>query len=1123
MSQFNILRHRRLIQVDVDDLVAFLFGVALLMVGVSSVDAAEVEFDRDIRPILSDKCFFCHGPDAERREADLRLDKREGAIESVIVPGDADASELLARIMSDDETMRMPPPESNLSLTVEEKQLLRDWIAAGAEYADHWAFRPLPAKVAVPELENSTWQRNEIDRFVLQRLHNEQLTPAERAAPLRLLRRLALDLTGLPPTVDEIQQFESAAAVDLDASLDSAVERLLASTAFGEHQAIAWLDAARYADSFGYQSDQLNTQWPYRDWVVRAFNDNLPYDQFLTWQLAGDLWENPTRDQILATAFNRLHRMTNEGGSIAEEWLAENAADRVHTFGSSMLALTLECARCHDHKYDPILTRDYYSLSAFFNSIDENGMYDHAAKVPSPTLLLPTEEQEMKLTEAATAVEAAERRLAEIIAAGNERFAAWTATNPPPSQGREQPSTVASGDRAQGGSPREANRGGIPDATSTAGGSATNAPTNPSPNLSLQGRGTAPDLLAHFTFDGEEQELKAEAPHESAVANANGLPRIEGRQGRAIRCDGDHGVSVPNLLNADRTDPFTVDFWLRDVARNPLPVVVAQRTFGTDVGYNGFDLMLADGVLEARLYRVWPGNAIGVRVAEPIAQDAWQHVAVTYDGSSRAAGLNLYLNGRKLPTTVVRDKIQKSAALATHGSGAFTLGERFRDRGFKDGEFDELRIFGRALTPLEIAALHADVADANSAGEPPDEAALRELYFSAHDAPAREAAAALRVARQHFVAAEEAIHEVSVMDELPEPRPTYVLPRGAYDAPKSNETRVTRDTFAEMAPPFPADAPRDRLGLARWLTSPEHPLTARVFVNRLWANFFGRGLSATPDNFGRQGSAPSHPELLDWLARDFVDHGWDVKRLCRQIVTSATYQQDSRASRELHERDPDNALLARGPSRRLSAEQIRDLALAASELLANKQGGPPVYPYQPGQDLWRESNSMSPAYQQSTGEGLRRRSLYSVWKRTAPLPNMLVFDATSREVCTISRGRTNTPLQALVLLNDVQFVEAVRALATAVAKKHVAPQDRLVEAFLRLAGREPDAEELTLLVELYQEQLAIFNDDDGAEAATKLLTLGDTPRDESLPAADLAALTVACQAILNLDVTIYER
>lgn len=1097
-------------------------AVAAILLG-SDAHAAKPDFDRDIRPILSDKCFFCHGPDGERREADLRLDTRAGAIESVILPGDPESSELIARITSDDESLRMPPVESNLALTAEETQLLHGWIAAGAEYTEHWAFRPLPQEVPLPNVTHTDWPRNGIDRFVLERLEAEQQAPAERANPLRLLRRLTLDLTGLPPKPADIAAFEAAvASAGLDDALDGAAERLLASPAFGEHMAVAWLDAARYADSFGYQSDQLNTQWPYRDWVVRAFNDNLPYDQFLTWQLAGDLLENPTRDQILATAFNRLHRMTNEGGSIAEEWLVENAADRVHTFGSAMLGLTLECSRCHDHKYDPILARDYYSISAFFNSIDENGMYDHSSKAPSPTLLLPTAEQERELTDKLAGVEAAEQSLEVVKQEGESRLQKWRALNPPPSKGREQPSTLAGGERAQGGSLSAANEKSIPDATSSAGGSATNNASNPSPNLSLRGRGTLPDLVAHFTFDGD-----------NATASANGLPRVPGRIGQAIRCDGDRGVTFPDLLKIDRPDPFTLDLWLRDVLRNPLPVVVAQRTFGTDVGYNGFDLMLADGVLEARFYRIWPGNAIGVRAAEPIAAADWEHVTVTYDGSSRAAGLRLYLNGRELQTTILRDKIQKSAAIATYGSGAFTLGERFRDRGFKDGEFDELRLFARALTPYEISLLHKEATadnspSTNATSETTDEAArneaaLRDYYFSAHDAPARAATEALRDARRQLVAAEETIHEVSVMDELPEPRPAYILPRGAYDAPKNDETRVTRDVFGEMLPPFPADAPRNRLGLARWLTAPDHPLTARVFVNRLWANFFGHGLSTTPDNFGRQGTAPTHPELLDWLARDFVAHGWDVKRLCRQIVGSAAYQQDSRATPELRERDPDNLLLARGPSRRLSAEQIRDLALAAGELLVDKPGGPPVYPYQPGGDLWRESNGMSPAYSQSTGEGLRRRSLYSVWKRTAPLPNMLVFDATSREVCTISRGRTNTPLQALVLLNDVQFVEAARALASAVAKQHSAPSDRIAAAFLRLAGRTPTAAELAILTDLYQEQLISFSAGaEGAEAA-RLIALGETKSDDGIPPNEFAALTVTCQAILNLDATIYER
>jgi hypothetical protein len=569
-------------------------------------------------------------------------------------------------------------------------------------------------------------------------------------------------------------------------------------------------------------------------------------------------------------------------------------------------------------------------------------------------------------------------------------------------------------------------------------------------------------------------------------------------------------------VKIDRWDPFTLDLWLRDVIRNPLPVVVAQRCFGTDVGFNGFDLLLEDGRLVFRMYRVWPGNGIGVRTLEPIAPGAWQHIAVTYDGSSRAAGMKVYVNGKRLATETLRDKLQKSAFTAAFGDGHFTLGQRLRDRGFKDGEIDELRVYSRALTPLEISQQHEG--DAAAGGE----TGLRETYFSAIDTEARAAAERLRTARQKFVAIEDEMNEVAVMAELPVPRPTYILARGAYDAPKTDENRVGRDVFEGMLPPFPEQAPRDRRGLAQWLTDGDHPLTARVAVNRIWSNFFGRGLVTTPENFGRQGAAPTHPELLDWLARDFVASGWDVKRLCRNIVLSATYQQDSRAGAELRERDPENLLLARGPSRRLSAEQVRDLALAASGLLNADRGGPPVSPYQPGGDLWRESNSMSPAYEQSTGKALHRRSLYSVWKRTAPLPNMMAFDAVTREVCTIARGRTSTPLQALVLLNDVQFVEAARGLAASASAGHSDPESQIAAAFLRATGRQPAETELTLLTDLYNEQRGLFHDAN-IQDPSKLLAIGEAKPESPLEPADFAALTVTCQAILNLDVTIYER
>jgi hypothetical protein len=799
---------------------------------------------------------------------------------------------------------------------------------------------------------------------------------------------------------------------------------------------------------------------------VRALNANMPYDQFLTYQMAGDLLEHPTRDQVLATAFNRLQRLTAEGGSIAEEWMAENASDRVHTFGTAILGLTVECCRCHDHKYDPISMRDYYSLSAFFNSIDENGMYDNAAKVPSPSLLLPTDEQAKQLATARDEVTKAQVALAKTIEAGDKRFEQWL--------------------------------------------------TGPHTPVDA-------DLTGYFTFDGDLAHIRNEAPGGKAEGNAVGLPSIIGYQGRAIHFDGDHGADFPGLFEVDRWTDFSLDFWLRDTAHCAKPVVVVQRTFGTDVGYNGFDLMLQDGILTARLYRVWPGNGIGVQSRTPIARNEWQHIAVTYDGSSTAAGLRIFLGGRELATDTVRDHMMKRAAPATYGAGHLTLGQRFRDRGFKDGDIDELRIYDRALTPLEIENRHDGKTLAAVLANPKlHRNDLAAFYFSAVDDDARKAAQKLREARRQFVEAEESMQEIPVMEDLPTPRPTFILARGRYDAPKTEANRVSRDTFAKLLIPFPKDAPRNRLGLARWLTDPHHPLTARVFVNRMWVRFFGRGLVTTPENFGQQGALPTHPELLDWLSRDFIDHGWDIKRLCRTIVLSATYRQDSRCAAELRDRDPENQLLARGPSRRLSAEQIRDVALAASGLLDRKMGGPPVSPYQPGGDLWRESNTMSPAYQQSTGRDLYRRSLYSVWKRTTPLPNMMAFDAPSREVCTVARGRTNTPLQALVLLNDVQFVEAARALAADVSKPNTELPAQVDEAFLRLTGRRADSTERNLLVDLYNEQATLFADK-SQQNPLAFTKLGDSKLDPKLDAAHVAALTVVCQTILNLDATIFER
>lgn len=1043
-----------------------------------SAFAEEVEFNRDVRPILSDKCYFCHGPDAENREADLRLDQSDGARDVL------ESGELVRRIMTDDPDERMPPPDSKISLSAEDKAQIKQWVASGAKYESHWAFRPLPATVEVPKAQDDHWSRQPLDRFIQKSLAERKLSPSPSASPLRWLRRVTLDLTGLPPTLGEIDEFQHALETqdDTEVAYRDVVDRLLASPAYGEHMAVAWLDAARYADSYGYQSDRLNTQWPYRDWVVKAFNENLAYDQFLTWQLAGDLLDSPTSDQRLATAFNRIHRLNNEGGAVFEEWRIENVSDRVHTFGTALLGLTLECCRCHDHKYDPISMRDYYSLSAFFNSIDESGVYDNSEKVPAPFLMLPTEQQSAELDRTEQSLAKAEAAYQDAAKAAAERFRQWDAAAKPLAE--------------------------------------------------------IPDLIRSLSFDVPyDKSLKeiyyagsgdanVSAPLDTIAVADSALPRVEPRESadgakilsksaksptrQAVRLDGERGIVMPGIEPFDRWTPFSLVLNMQETQRSTDRAVIAQCSRG-QLTFNGWDLNSSNGYLELRMYRVWPGNAIAVRTVEQIPLDEWVQVSATYDGSSQAAGLKIFMNGVELKTKIVRDSIKKQAMVKVMHGGKLTIGQRFRDRGLAGGLVDDVRVYGRALTHAELTSL--------ATGEPLQPTV--EYFASAIDQDTRKAFDELNEARKALVMAEEVVHSIPVMDELPEQRETHLLARGAYDAPTSDETRVTRKTFDEIGPEFPQDASLDRLGLARWVTLPDHPLTSRVIVNRLWGNFFGHGLVRTPDNFGLQGELPTHPQLLDWLARDFIDHGWDIKRFCRNVALSATYRQDSRASQELATQDPENRWLARGPAYRLSSEQIRDLALASSGLLNNEQGGPPVSPYQAGGDLWRESNSMSPAYKQSVGEDLYRRSLYSVWKRTAPLPNMVAFDSESREVCIVKRSRTNTPLQALVLLNDVQFVEVARTLAERTMQHATETPQQIDWMFRQLTGRAPDEQEARVLASLFAAERDHYAKN--ATDANELIHLGESKPAESLDQADLAAMTVVCQTVLNLDATVWKR
>jgi len=1014
------------------------FGVAVAVPG--SRPAAKVDFSRDVLPILSEKCFKCHGPDSSSRQAGLRLDTFAGATAgSVVVPGKPEASLILKRVTSKDSPM--PPAETGKHVTPAEAELLRRWIAEGAKYAVHWAFLPVPQKVSVPKVGDG-WAKNDIDRFVFAKLQANGLKPNAEAPSERISRRVSLDLTGLP------QENKT------NTSYTSYIDQLLASPAFGERMAVEWLDAARYSDSYGYQSDLLAPFWPYRDWVVRAFNANMHYDEFLTKQLAGDLLPNATTDDRLATAFNRLHRQSNEGGSIPADFKNAYAVDRVETFGTAVMGLTIGCARCHDHKYDPITQREFYQLYSYFNSINEFGLLLSSEIVPTPSVLLPTEAQKTEIAKWKAETEKAKEEL---------KVARLHA----------QPDEAA-----------------VPEALA--------------------------ESRASFSLSkSEDGKFTNRFPNSKVTATLIGSPEIvDTGLAKSYRLSGDDGFVIRGLPSKERYDAFSWNLYIKD-PRAKGPVVLLHRTGGTDVGFCGFDLLIEDGHLVARVMRTWPGNALAIRTKEQIPTNDWAFVGWTYDGSGSVDGLKLYIDGREASSDVLADRLWKKinayGDLGPSG-GEWSIGQRFRDAGFKGGIVSEITYAPYARSGPEMYqwatsqvphGTNYKLEQMRSYGDPAVQAALKHL----------------REAQEKLTAAEEGVLEVEAMEEGKEPTPTYVLFRGMYDAPVTEKDRVVRDT-PKVFPPLEAQGKNDRLALARWATRKDNPMTARVFVNRVWQMLFGTGLVESSENFGVQGSLPTHPELLDYLARRFMDSGWDIKGLVKEIVTSATYRQDSVRNAAGMEKDPQNKLLWHGPSMKLSAEMVRDTALSAAGLLNTKMGGPPVNPYQPA-GLWTENNTMTQAFVQSRGADLYRRSLYSTVKRTTPVPSMLVFDGGSRESCVVRRPNTSTPLQALVLLNDVQYVEAARVLAERVMKERSVPAERNAMAFRLLAGRPPDARETALLLQVLAEQEKTFKAN--ASDVTKLLAVGDKKPDPALDKHDLAAMTVVCQAILNSDTVVWKR
>lgn len=1044
-----------------------LIGALLWMVLAGTSHAAtlpdKVDFNFHIRPLLSDRCFTCHGPDERGRKGKLRLDTEEGARKLLdeatglrpFTPRSLEKSEAYQRIITTDEDNLMPPPDSNLHLSADEIALIKRWIEQGAEYQRHWSFTAVK-QPEVPKIKGVKGSLNPIDAFILAKLEQKKLKPTGRASKETLIRRVALDLTGTPPSLAEQDAFLADTSPN---AYQKMVEQYLNAPAYGERMANEWLDLARYADTYGYQADVEYDMSPWRDWVIRAFNENMRYDDFIQWQIAGDLFPNATREQKLATAFNRLHRQTNEGGSIEEEFRVEYVMDRVHTMGTAMLGLTFECARCHDHKYDPISQKDYYRLTAFFNNIDESGLYSHFTRAtPTPVMPLYAGDQEAKHKELRQQVDAAEKRVTQAGKEALPRFEAWAK------------------------------------------------------NAAL----TVPTPMARFAFEGITSNTIASVIGEAKASLSDDPVLVEGHDGKAIQFSGDNSATIEGAGAFKRTDEFSFSLWLKPTEKQDRAVVFHFSRAWSDSASRGYELILEQGIPQFALIHFWPGNALAVRAKEPLPLNEWTQFTVTYDGSSRAGGVTLYRNGQPLESEVVRDNLYKDIRHlgewgdSEAGGIRLTLAGRFRDTGFKNGLLDDFNVYDVCLTRDEVAHVH------NPSAAPASGETLYKAYLARHDAAYIEAKKSLKVARDAENDFSIGVREIMVMRELDTPRPAYVLNRGAYDA---RGEEVQADTPNSIFP-FPKDLPHNRLGLAKWLVDARNPLTARVVVNRIWRQHFGRGLVVTQEDFGSQGRLPTHPELLDWLAYEFMRSGWDVKALHRLMLTSATYQQSSKTPAELLATDSENLWLARGPKHRLQAEQIRDSALAVSGLLNAEIGGTSVKPYQPA-GLWEEAGT-GKSYSQDKGDKLYRRSLYTFWRRTAPPPSMLTFDATSREVCTAKRETTATPLQALVLLNDPQFVEAARVLGEHLVREsrtEISP--RIITGFRKVLGRQPDTAEQKILQRLYAEQLAWFRAH--PEDAAKYLKVGDKPRDESLPADEVAATTVLASALLNHDEFVMKR
>jgi hypothetical protein len=1031
--------------------------------------AAELQFNRDIRPILMENCFHCHGPDAKKRQADLRLDTEQGLFgkrdgDGAVFRGKPDESPLYQRIVSTDQDELMPPPDSHKKLTAEQKETLRAWIVQGAPWQGHWSFIP-PRRPPLPPVKNTAWARNPIDHFVLAALEAQGLTPAPESDRRTLARRLSLDLIGLPPTPADVEAFVSDTAAD---AYEKYVEKLLAAPHWGEHRGRYWLDAARYADTHGIHFDNFREIWPYRDWVINAFNQNLPFDQFTMQQLAGDLVPNATLEQRVASGFNRCNITTNEGGVIEEEYLVLYTRDRTETTSQVWLGLTANCAVCHDHKLDQLTQREFYAMSAFFNNTTQGAMDGNIKDTPPVVFVPRTEDRprwatiEKEIADAKQQVEARKQAARPEF----DRFLAGVASTPAvdltPTQGLQFHAPLA------------------------------------------EGSGNKIKL----TVDGKPRE----------VTVADGVAWDAGHLSpQALKVQPGAAVEIADAGDFDTQRPFSFGGWVKPATVNGSGALLARMDDQHD--FRGWDLWIENGRVGTHIISKWPEAAVKLVSQSPIKAGEWTHVLVTYDGSVKAAGVKVFINGQPQPVNVSADSLKDTIRTTV----PLKIGQRHSSARVNDVMLQDLRVYQRVLPEAEVGQLakasHIETLlnKARVAAASLTDAEKKELYqwwLPANDRRFQELSAKATAVEQEQAAIKARGALAHVMNERNEPAKAFILFRGEYDKRREQVAPNTPD----ILPPMPAELPRNRLGLAQWLLRPEHPLTARVTVNRFWQEVFGTGIVRTAGDFGVSGEAPSHPELLDWLAVEFRESGWDVKKFFRLLVSSATYRQSAATTPEKLEKDPLNRLLSRGPRFRMDAEMVRDYALAASGLLVPKLGRPSVKPYQPD-GVWEAVamiGSNTRDYRRDTGENLYRRSLYTFWKRSAPPASMEVFNAPSREVCTVRRERTNTPLQALVTLNDPQFVEAARHLAQRCLTEGGAATDtRLDYLARRILSRPLRPEESSVAQASLGELLKYYQTH--AEDAKQLLAVGESQPDPALDAATLAAWTMLANELFNLD------